>query len=87
MIVTFAALEPYENDGTSRRPNGPIQREYHYSDYRDVGGVKIPFIERRPDSTEAGWIFRANDMQLNVPLKDDLFEKTEESLEIRAAKC
>jgi len=66
------------NDGTFHHPNGPIQLEYHYSDHRDAGGMKIPFIERQADSTEAGWISRANEMQLNVPLKDDLFEKTEE---------
>jgi hypothetical protein len=73
------------NDWRFHSPGGPIQREYLSPDHWNVGGVKIPFIERQPDSTEAGWTFRANDMQLNVPLKDELFEKTE-SPEIRAAR-
>jgi hypothetical protein len=48
---------------------GPIQQQTDYSDYREVEGVKIPFVTRqaRPDSfSTVTW----SDVKYNVPVND-----------------
>jgi hypothetical protein len=48
---------------------GPIQQQTDYSDYRDVEGVKIPFVihQARPDSfSTVTW----TDVRFNTPLND-----------------
>jgi len=53
-------------------------RQWHlnflYSDYRDVGGIKMPFrIERQTDNTNQ--IIRVLDVQMNVPIDDQVFRR------------
>jgi hypothetical protein len=55
-----------------RTPLGPIQQQVDFSDYRDVDGVKIPFLVRaaRPDAIQTRKLTEA---KFNVPVDDSAF--------------
>ena len=56
--------------------DGIIQFEVTFEDYREVDGVKVPFVVRRktPDYTT---IYRFNEVKFNVPVDDAKFQKPE----------
>lgn len=58
-------------------PLGAIPQDTNYEDYRDVGGVKVPFIIRveRPDGKT---IYKWEQIQANAPVDDSRFDKPAE---------
>lgn len=48
--------------------------QYYYEDYRDVDGIKLPFVQRHLIPT-GGSILRVTDVQHNVPIADGKFDK------------
>ena len=58
-------------------PLGAIPQDTYYEDYRDVSGVKVPFVVRvmRPDGET---IYKWEQIQTNVPVDDRRFEKPAE---------
>jgi photosynthetic reaction center cytochrome c subunit len=58
-------------------PLGAIPQDTYYEDYRDVSGVKVPFVVRvmRPDGET---IYNWQQIQTNVPVDDRRFEKPAE---------
>jgi outer membrane lipoprotein-sorting protein len=56
-----------------KNPFGSVAMETNYSDYRDVDGVKLPFVInwRGPGSNETVTI---NDIKNNVTVDDSKFE-------------
>ena len=59
---------------TTATPLGPLPEQIDYSDYRDVSGVKVPFVVRyvtwRDVTTE-----KLSDVKFNVPIAADEFAK------------
>jgi mono/diheme cytochrome c family protein len=59
---------------TTRTPMGPLPEQVDYSDYRDVGGVKMPFEIQR-----TSWQFldtlKIADIKANAPIDDSRFVK------------
>ena len=59
---------------TTATPLGPLPEQIDYSDYRDVSGVKVPFVVRyvtwRDVTTE-----KLADVKFNVPIAADEFAK------------
>jgi hypothetical protein len=58
----------------ARSPIGRVPTQIDYADYRDVGGVKMPF------RMTFAWLngrdaIRLNDVKLNVPIDSKIFEK------------
>jgi zinc protease len=45
-----------------------------YEDYRDVDGVKLPFVWRQ-SSPDFDYVIRFNEIRNNVPVDDSKFEK------------
>jgi photosynthetic reaction center cytochrome c subunit len=67
-------------------PLGAIPQDTYYEDYRDVTGVKVPFLIRviRPDGAT---IYKWEQIQANIPVEDSRFEKpTEKPKEAPAPK-
>jgi hypothetical protein len=58
-------------------PLGALPLQTDYEDYRDVNGVKIPFLIRvaRVDGTTT---YQWSQMLANVPVDDRIFQKPEE---------
>lgn len=58
-------------------PLGAIPQDTYYEDYRDVGGVKVPFLIRvvRADGAT---IYKWDQIQANIPVEDSRFEKPAE---------
>jgi len=58
-------------------PLGAIPQDTNYEDYRDVSGVKTPFVIRvaRPDGES---IYKWEQIQANVPIEDSRFDKPAE---------
>lgn len=58
-------------------PLGAIPQDTYYEDYRDVSGVKVPFLIRvvRPDGAS---IYKWDQIQANIPVEDSRFEKPAE---------
>jgi photosynthetic reaction center cytochrome c subunit len=58
-------------------PLGAIPQDTIYEDYRDVSGVKCPFLIRvvRPDGAT---IYKWDQIQANIPVEDGRFEKPAE---------
>jgi photosynthetic reaction center cytochrome c subunit len=56
---------------------GAIPQETDYEDYRDVNGVKVPFVIRivRPDGAT---VYKWEQIQANIPVEDTRFEKPAE---------
>jgi hypothetical protein len=52
----------------------PLQEQVDYDDYRDVGGVKVPFVVRMSDGAPYSTVTRAfYQVRHNVPVSDTLF--------------
>lgn len=58
-------------------PLGAIPQETYYEDYREVSGVKVPFLIRvvRADGPT---IYKWEQIQANIPVEDSRFEKPAE---------
>jgi hypothetical protein len=58
-------------------PLGAIPQDTNYEDYRDVSGVKTPFVNRvvRPDDES---IYTWGQIQANIPIDDSRFDKPAE---------
>jgi hypothetical protein len=56
--------------------DGIVQYEMLFKDYRDVDGLKLPFVieQRAPDNT---MIFKFAEIKNNAPLADAAFAKPE----------
>lgn len=58
----------------TRTPFGPLPEQVDYSDYRDVSGVKVPFLVRwatwNQVTTE-----KLSEAQINAPVDDSAFQK------------
>jgi photosynthetic reaction center cytochrome c subunit len=67
-------------------PLGAIPQDVYYEDYRDVSGVKVPFLIRVVRS-DGATIYKWEQIQANVPVEDNRFEKpTEKPKEAPAPK-
>ena len=64
-------------DQVSETPQGKIPVESYPSDYRTVGGVKIPF-KTRLLANNVEIIMQFTDVKINVPLEDSGFAKPKE---------
>jgi photosynthetic reaction center cytochrome c subunit len=66
-------------------PLGALPQNTDYSDYREVSGVKVPFMVRvvRVDGTA---IYKWEQIQANVAIEDGRFEKPAEKPEEKAAE-
>ncbi len=67
-------------------PLGAIPQDAYYEDYRDVSGVKVPFLIRivRADGVT---IYKWEQIQANIPVDSRLFEKpAEKPKEVTAPK-
>src|SRR5688572_10812727 len=60
-------------DLTQQTPQGPMQVEMRYSDFRDVDGVKLPFkiVQTMPNLK---FVFTVREVKHNLPLADNLFQ-------------
>ncbi|MGB8542328.1 MAG: photosynthetic reaction center cytochrome c subunit family protein [Candidatus Acidiferrales bacterium] len=58
-------------------PLGAIPQDTNYEDYRDVSGVKTPFVIRvvRPDGES---IYKWEQIEANIPIDDNRFDKPAE---------
>jgi hypothetical protein len=61
-------------DSVEEGPEGRLVLEIHYEDYREVDGVRIPFMARHR-SPELSVVFRVREVTHNVPIEDGRFEK------------
>lgn len=59
---------------TRESPSGPVDIDVFLEDYREVDGVKTPFVIRQV-TPQFTMIFRLNDIKFNVPLDDAIFKK------------
>ena len=59
---------------TTATPLGPLPEQIDYSDYRDVSGVKVPFMVRYV-TWNAVTIEKLSDVTFNTPVGDDQFAK------------
>jgi len=55
-------------------PTGETSTQTFYEDYRDVGGVKMPFTVRQV-SPALSFVTRLSDIKVNVPIDDAKFAK------------
>lgn len=60
--------------GFRETPQGPQQITLDYLDYREVGGLKMPFITKQTMAA-GGTISRTEEMKVNLPVDDALFTK------------
>ena len=58
-------------------PLGAIPQDTDYEDYRDVSGVKVPFVIRVVRS-DGATIYKWEQIQANIPVDDSRFEKPAE---------
>ena len=58
----------------TRTALGSLAEQLDYSDYREVGGVKLPFQVRHATWNQANTL-KFSDVKLNVPLDDALFKQ------------
>ena len=61
-------------DSQSQTPEGRITSITLFQDYRDVGGVKIPFTIEQ-NSPNMGVVITLDKVEHNVPVDDKVFEK------------
>lgn len=62
-------------DMARRQPNrGTVFVKVHLEDYRDVGGVKAPFLVRFAFESFT-YIVKVDELQHNVPIDDAIFQK------------
>ena len=59
---------------TTATPLGPLPEQIDYSDYRDVSGVKVPFMVRYV-TWNAVTSEKLSDVTFNTPVGDDQFAK------------
>jgi hypothetical protein len=61
-------------DLTLESPQGKTPLQIYFEDYREVAGIKRPFVIRRsrPDFT---WSYKFDEVKLNVPVDDAKFNK------------
>lgn len=59
---------------TERSLVGWIPTQIDYDDYRDVGGIKVPFsIKHSPIDARNNWTRKFTEIKLNVPVDDKIF--------------
>lgn len=63
------------HDATYPAATGPISSESYYEDYREVDGVKHPFLTRERLNNELVIVTRYLYMKHNVPIDDSTFRK------------
>jgi hypothetical protein len=61
-------------DSPAQTPEGRITTVWLYADYRDVGGVKVPFTIEQNNPNMAA-VITLEKVEHNVPVDDKLFEK------------
>ena len=61
-------------DLTQQTMRGPIRVQMRYSDWREVAGVKLPFMITQ-SIPNLKFVFKIQDVKHNVPVDDKLFEK------------
>ena len=61
-------------DSPTQTPEGRITTVWLYADYRDVGGVKVPFTTEQNNPNMAA-VITLEKVEHNVPVDDKLFEK------------
>src|SRR5258705_3242005 len=61
-------------DLTQQTMRGPIRVQMRYSDWREVDGVKLPFMITQA-IPNLQFVFKIQDVKHNVPVDDKLFEK------------
>ncbi len=54
---------------------GEMMFQIDYVDYRDVDGVKIPFLVKIPQPETMGLQIKVEEVKHNVPLQDSDFSK------------
>jgi zinc protease len=60
--------------GVRETPQGPQRITLDYQDYRDVSGLKMPFLMKQTMAA-GGAISRTEEMKVNVPIDDAMFTK------------
>jgi hypothetical protein len=65
------------NISQAEGPNGPVQVDTTIGDYRDVDGVKVPFMIHQSFG-EFAFTIKFTDVKQNVPIDDAKFEKLAE---------
>jgi hypothetical protein len=60
-------------------PLGAIPQDTNYEDYRDVSGVKTPFVNRVVRA-EGESIYKWGQIRANIPIEDSRFDKPAEKL-------
>jgi hypothetical protein len=61
-------------DRQARTPEGRITSVTMYQDYRDAGGVKVPFTVEQ-NNPNFGYVINLEKVEYNVPVDDKVFEK------------
>jgi zinc protease len=55
-------------------PNGPFTFDSTFSDYREVDGIKLPFLIHQ-SMGDFGWVIKLTEVKHNVPIDDAKFDK------------
>ena len=59
---------------TRQSPQGPVDVDVYMDDYRDVGGIKQPYLIRQVTPMFTS-VIRITEIKHNVPVDDNLFKK------------
>ncbi len=60
---------------TTVGPQGPVRREVHFSDYRPVDGLTLPFSRVTRDNGEVVVESRVKEIKVNPEVDPKLFQK------------
>lgn len=60
--------------GEGETPNGPVDFDSTFEDYRDVDGVKVPFVMHQSFG-EFSFVIKLTDVKQNVSIDDTKFDK------------
>jgi zinc protease len=60
--------------GEREGPEGPVDVDSSFEDYREVDGVKIPFVVRQSFG-EFSFVIKLTEVKQNVPIEDAKFDK------------
>jgi outer membrane lipoprotein-sorting protein len=60
--------------GEGESPNGPVDIDSTFEDYRDVDGVKVPFLMHESFG-DFSFVIKLTEVKQNVPIDDTKFDK------------